>query len=122
MVSLMGGRVAEKLALNDISTGASNDIEVAMQIARDMVTVYGMSEEVGPISINLEKDPYQLELLGNNIEDQIGKEVRKLLDEAYSRAEKILIEHRDKLDTVAQILIKKETINADEFNKLFEND
>ena len=86
MVSLMGGRVAEKLALNDISTGASNDIEVAMKIARDMVTVYGMSEEVGPMSINLEKDPYQLQLLGNNIEDLIGKEVRKLLDQAYESA------------------------------------
>ena len=121
MVSLMGGRVAEKLALNDISTGASNDIEVAMKIARDMITVYGMSEEIGPMSINLEKDPYQLQLLGNNIEDQIGKEVRKLLDEAYNRAEKILIEHRDKLDAVAKILIEKETINADEFNQLFEN-
>ena len=121
MVSLMGGRVAEKLALNDISTGASNDIEVAMKIARDMVTVYGMSEEVGPMSINLEKDPYQLQLLGNNIEDLIGKEVRKLLDQAYESAEKILMANMDKLDAVANVLLEKETINADEFNKIFES-
>ena len=121
MVSLMGGRVAEKLALNDISTGASNDIEVAMKIARDMVTVYGMSEEVGPMSINLEKDPYQLQLLGNNIEDLIGKEVRKLLDQAYESAEKILMANMDKLDAVANVLLEKETIDADEFNKIFES-
>ena len=70
LISLLGGRAAEKVALNDISTGASNDIEVAMKIARDMVTVYGMSDKIGPMSMNLEKDPYQMQLLGNNLEDR----------------------------------------------------
>ena len=79
LISLLGGRAAEKVALDDISTGASNDIEVAMKIARDMVTVYGMSDKIGPMSINLEKDPYQMQLLGNNLEDEIGKEVKTIL-------------------------------------------
>ena len=69
LIKLLGGRAAEKLALDDISTGASNDIEVATKIATDMVTIYGMSDIVGPISINTEKDPYQMELLGDRFED-----------------------------------------------------
>ena len=74
LIALLGGRAAEKkIALDDISTGASNDIEVAMKIARDMVTIYGMSDRIGPISIDLEKEPYQMQLLGNNLEDEIEK-------------------------------------------------
>ena len=119
LISLMGGRAAEKVALDDISTGASNDIEVAMKIARDMVTVYGMDDEIGPISINIDKDPYQLQLLGNNLEDKIGKEVNKILDNAYKRAQEILIEHRDKLDAVAYVLLEKEKIDAKGFDKIF---
>ena len=119
LISLMGGRAAEKVALDDISTGASNDIEVAMKIARDMVTVYGMDDEIGPISINIDKDPYQLQLLGNNLEDKIGKEVSKILDNAYKRAQEILIEHRDKLDAVAYVLLEKEKIDAKGFDKIF---
>ena len=119
LISLMGGRAAEKVALDDISTGASNDIEVAMKIARDMVTVYGMDDEIGPISINIDKDPYQLQLLGNNLEDKIGKEVSKILDNAYKRAQEILIEHRDKLDAVAYVLLEREKIDAKGFDKIF---
>ena len=119
LISLLGGRAAEKIALNDISTGASNDLEVAMKIARDMVTVYGMSENVGPMSMNLEKDPYQMQLLGNNLEDEIGKEVRTILDKAYKSAQEMLILHRDKLDTVAERLLEKEKINEKEFNEIF---
>lgn len=120
LISLLGGRAAEKVALDDISTGASNDLEVAMQIARDMVTRYGMSDRVGPMSMNLEKDPYQIQLLGNNMEDEIGKEVRSILETAYKAAQDLLRLHRDKLDAVAGILLEKEKINEEEFKAIFE--
>ena len=121
LISLLGGRAAEKVALDDISTGASNDIEVAMKIARDMVTVYGMSDKIGPMSMNLEKDPYQIQLLGNNLEDQIGKEVKDILEDAYEKAQRILAIHRDKLDAVALKLLEKEVINEQEFEEIFQN-
>ena len=120
LISLLGGRAAEKIALDDISTGASNDIEVAMKIARDMVTVYGMSDRIGPMSINLEKDPYQIQLLGNNLEDEIGKEVKNILEDAYEKAQRLLIAHRDRLDAVAAKLLEKEVINEEEFEQVFE--
>ncbi|MBR3134397.1 MAG: ATP-dependent zinc metalloprotease FtsH [Clostridia bacterium] len=118
MIALMGGRAAEKVALDEISTGASNDIEVAMKIARDMITVYGMSERIGPMSINIERDPYQLQLLGNNLEDEIGKEVREILENAYEKAQQILKANRPKLDAIAKVLLEKEKINEDEFNAI----
>lgn len=118
LISLLGGRAAEKLALNDISTGASNDIEVATKIARDMVTVYGMSEKVGPISLKTD-NPYELQIFGENIEDTIGKEIKKLIDEAYNKAQLILKKHRDILDAVAQVLIIQETISQEEFEEFF---
>ena len=121
LISLLGGRAAEKVALDDISTGASNDIEVAMKIARDMVTVYGMSDKIGPMSINLEKDPYQMQLLGNNLEDEIGKEVKNILEDAYEKAQRLLMLHRDKLDAVAGVLLEKEVINEQEFEEIFQN-
>ena len=120
LIALLGGRAAEKIALNDISTGASNDIEVATKIATDMVTVYGMSDIVGPISINLEKDPYQMELLGDKFEDAIGAEIKLLIDNAYYQAQKIISEHMDKLELVANTLMKKEIISAEEFESFFE--
>ena len=121
IVSLLGGRVAEALILNDISTGASNDIEVATKIATDMVTIYGMSDIVGPISINTEKDPYQMELLGDRFEDSIGAEIKQLIDNAYYQAQKILSEHMDKLEQVATALMKQEIISAEEFESFFQD-
>ena len=121
LISLLGGRAAEKLALDDISTGASNDIEVATKIATDMVTIYGMSEIVGPISINTEKDPYQMELLGDRFEDSIGAEIKQLIDNAYYQAQKILSEHMDKLEQVATTLMKQEIISAEEFESFFQD-
>ena len=118
LVALLGGRAAEKIVLNDISTGASNDIEVATKIARDMVTVYGMSEKVGPISLKTD-NPYELQIFGENIEDTIGKEIKKLIDEAYNKAQLILKKHRDILDAVAQVLIIQETISQEEFEEFF---
>ena len=120
LIALLGGRAAEKIALNDISTGASNDLEVATKIAKDMVTVYGMSDIVGTISINTEKDPYELQLLGEKYADAIGAEVKILLDNAYQNAQKLISEHMDKLHEVAQTLLKQETINEEEFKRIFE--
>ncbi len=119
LIALLGGRAAEKIALNDISTGASNDLEVATKIAKDMVTVYGMSDVVGTISINTEKDPYELQLLGEKYADAIGAEVKILLDTAYLRAQTIISNHMDKLQEVAQTLLQKETITEAEFERIF---
>ncbi len=118
LVALLGGRAAEKIALNDISTGASNDIEVATQIAKDMITKYGMSDNLGPISINTEKDPYELQLLGEKFGDAIGAEVKIMLDNAYLKAQTILANNMDKLNKVAQTLIEKEVISAEEFENI----
>ena len=118
LVALLGGRAAEKLVLDDISTGASNDIEVATQIAREMVTKYGMSDNLGPIDFQ-GKEQNDMFVFGENIGDKIGAEVKSLIDEAYSNAQKLLIEHRDKLDIIAQTLLAKEKINEQEFRNIF---
>lgn len=118
LIALLGGRAAEKLVLNDISTGASNDIEVATQIAKDMIIKYGMSENLGPISINTEKDPYELQLLGEKFGDAIGAEVKIMLDTAYAKAQEILNNNMDKLHAVAEVLIQKEIISAEEFEEI----
>ena len=121
LIALMGGRAAEKLALQDISTGASNDLEVANDIAKNMVTVYGMSEVVGPIHINLEKDPYQLELLGDKYTDLIGNEIKSLVDEANLKAQTILANHMDALEIVSNELLEKEVLSAERFEELMKN-
>ncbi|MBR0490974.1 MAG: ATP-dependent zinc metalloprotease FtsH [Clostridia bacterium] len=118
LIALLGGRAAEELVINDISTGASNDIEVATQIARDMVTKYGMSEVLGPIDFQ-GKEPYEMQMFGENIGDVIGAEVKKLIDTAYKQAIELLIAHRDKLDLIAETLIRQEKINEAQFNELF---
>ncbi len=119
LIALLGGRAAERLVLNDISTGASNDIEVATQIARDMVTKYGMSDKLGPIDFQ-GKEPYEMQMFGENIGDKIGEEVKTLIDTAYNDAITLLKEHRDKLDKIAETLLQKEKINEQEFNQIFE--
>ena len=119
LIALLGGRAAEKLVLNDISTGASNDIEVETKIARDMVTKYGMSDNLGPIDFQ-GKEPYEMQMFGENIGDKIGEEVKKLIDIAYSDALSLLQQHRDKLDMIAQALLEKEKINEEDFQRFFE--
>ena len=119
LVALLGGRAAEKLVLDDISTGASNDIEVATKIAREMVTKYGMSDNLGPIDFQ-GKEQNDMLVFGENIGDKIGTEVKSLIDEAYVNAQKLLIEHRDKLDAIAQTLLTQEKINEQEFKEIFE--
>ena len=118
LIALLGGRAAEKIALNDISTGASNDIEVATEIAKDMVTVYGMSDTVGPICLK-QKEPYENRILGENIDDVIGAEVKRMIDIAYKRAQEIILAHMDKLQQVAERLLEKEIISAEEFDSFF---
>ncbi len=126
IVSLLGGRVAEKLILNDISTGASNDIERASKIARDMVTKYGMSERVGSImygsgqeEVFLGRDFAQSKNYSEETAGIIDEETKKIVDTAYQRAETILTEHIDKLHAVAKVLLEKEKIDGDEFDAIF---
>ena len=119
LVALLGGRAAEKIALNEISTGASNDIEVATNIAKDMVTVYGMSDNIGPIYLK-QKEPYEAQMFGENIDDAVGAEVKRLIDIAYKKAQEIILAHMDKLQAVAERLLEKEIISAEEFETFFE--
>ena len=119
LIALLGGRAAEKIALNEISTGASNDIEVATGIAKDMVTVYGMSDNIGPIYLK-EKDPYERQIFGENIDDAVGAEVKRLIDTAYKRAQELILANMDKLQAVAERLLEKEIISAEEFETFFE--
>ena len=118
MVALMGGRAAEKIALNEISTGASNDIEVATGIARDMLTVYGMDDTLGPISLKVD-DPYELQIFGDKVVDQVGNQIQVLIDNAYVTAQKILLDNMDLLTRVAETLLEKEKISSEEFEKFF---
>lgn len=129
LVSLLGGRVAEKLVLDDISTGASNDIERASKIARDMVTKYGMSESIGPISFRSENDEVFLGMsyssgreYSEKLAAEIDTEVKSIIDNAYDRCTKILTENMAKLHNVAQALFEKEKINGEEFIEIFEKD
>ena len=126
IVSLLGGRVAEALILNDISTGASNDIERATQIARSMVTKYGMSERIGALMLGsdqsevfLGRDFAQSKEYSEETAAIIDEEVKKIIDNAYGKAKQILTEHVDKLHAVAGILLEKEKIEAEEFEEIF---
>ena len=91
---------------------------MATQIAKDMVKKYGMSDRVGPINLEA-KEQYELQVFGNNIEDVIGVEVKTLIDTAYKRAQELILANMDKLHAVAQKLLEKETITAEEFNIIF---
>ena len=126
IVSLLGGRVAEQLILNDISTGASNDIERATKIARSMVTKYGMSDKIGAIMLGHDQEEV---FLGRDISQGKGyseetagvidEEVKKIIDNAYKTAENILKENIDKLHAVAGVLLEKEKIDGEEFDSIF---
>ncbi|MEG2348146.1 MAG: ATP-dependent zinc metalloprotease FtsH [Clostridia bacterium] len=126
IVSLLGGRVAEQLVLNDISTGASNDIERASKIARSMVTKYGMSEKLGPITFGatqeevfLGKDMNNQRNYSEEVAGQIDEEVKDIIMRAYNYAEKVLKDNIDKLHKVAEILLEKEKMTAEEFEAVF---
>ncbi|MBN2285817.1 MAG: ATP-dependent zinc metalloprotease FtsH [Tissierellales bacterium] len=127
LVHLLGGRVAEKLVLDDISTGASNDIQRATKIARGMVTHYGMSENLGPMSytgdddeVFLGRDFAKSRNYSEEVAAQIDREMRTIIDKAYHKAESLLRENIDKLHRVAAALLEKETLGGKEFEELFE--
>ena len=126
IVSLLGGRVAEKLILNDISTGASNDIERATKISRAMVTKYGMSDRVGAITFGsggeevfLGRDFAQAKNYSEETAGMIDEEIKKIIDTAYKTAEGILKQNVEKLHTVAGLLLEKEKIDGEEFEEIF---
>ncbi|MDD7795044.1 ATP-dependent zinc metalloprotease FtsH [Clostridium sp. 'White wine YQ'] len=128
MVGLLGGRVAEKLVIGDISTGAKNDIDRASNIARAMVMEYGMSEEVGPISygtdqneVFLGRDIGRSRNFSEDIGAKIDNEIKGLIDDAYNSAQKILTENINKLHAVAQALLERERLEANEFQEVFNN-
>ena len=127
IVSLLGGRVAEQLVLDDISTGASNDLERATATARAMVTRYGFSERLGPVVYGtdpgetfLGRDFGQGRGYSENIAAEIDNEIRDIVDEAYETARRILTEHMDQLHTVAAVLMEREKISGEEFKTLME--
>ncbi len=127
IVRLLGGRVAESLILDDISTGASNDIERATSIARDMVTVYGMSEELGTVNyasgedeVFIGRDFNKVKNYSEEVAAKIDKEVKDIIDKSYKKATAILSENLDKLHAVAQSLLDKETITGKEFEDLMQ--
>ena len=128
IVMALGGRIAEKLFLDDISTGASGDIQQASNIARSMVMRYGMSEKLGPIlydssdhSIFIGRDFGTTKSYSEETAGLIDEEVKRIFDEASAMCEKILTEHADELRAIAEYLLVNETMDADEFNYYFEH-
>jgi cell division protease FtsH len=126
LVTLLGGRVAEALVLGDISTGAQNDIERATKIARSMVTHYGMSDKLGPMTYGTDdeevfvgRDFGRTRNYSEDVAAAIDKEMRQLIDTAYNKAEQLLKDNIHKLHKVAETLLEKETIDGKEFEELF---
>lgn len=127
IVTFLGGRAAEALVLDDISTGASNDIERATQMARDMVVKYGMSKALGPVTyeenknnVFLGNDLGQVRAYSNETAQAIDKEVRSIMTNALEKAMEILRQNREMLDALAKRLLEKETMHAAEFEELFQ--
>jgi len=127
IVSLLGGRVAEKLVMDDISSGASNDIQRATEIARKMVTRYGMSDELGPIAFGSEHDEIFLgrdfastRNYSESVASKIDSEIKRIIDSAYERCKEILTREIDKLHAVAEYLLEHETMDSETFERFFE--
>jgi cell division protease FtsH len=125
IMHLLGGRVAEAIYLDDISTGASNDIERATQIARSMVTKYGFSDKLGPINYSDSDEPFlgrdfsKTKAYSEEVANEIDEEVRRLVGEAYAKTEALLKEHSAEMERVAQALIRVETLDAEQFEDLY---
>ena len=128
---LLGGRVAEKIVFDDISGGASNDIQRATQIARNMVMKYGMSDKLGPILYGSEHSSDEV-FLGRDFNSDknyseetaalIDKEIKRIITEEYERAERILREHREKMDFIAEYLVKNEVMDDRQFIEVMDGD
>ncbi len=126
IVVLLGGRVAEKLVLDDISTGASNDIQRATKIAREMITKYGMSEKLGPICFGSEQDEVfigkdfgQTRNYSEQVAAQIDEEIKGVIDGCYNRCQTLLSDHMELLHELAKLLLEKEKVEGDEFLTLY---
>lgn len=115
---LMAGRAAEDIVLGDISTGASNDLEVATKTVREMIIYYGMDPDIGPISLN-KASSQEISLFGDTTLSSIGSKIKELLKEAESNAKSIINENRVFLDMLANLLLKQETVTGEEINKLY---
>jgi cell division protease FtsH len=126
LAGLLGGRAAEEIVFSDVTTGASNDLERATKMARSMVTRWGMSTKLGPMVYGQKEE---LVFLGREISEQrdysdavaqeIDGEVRRFINDAYTRAREILVQYRDRLDAIARRLIEVETVDSAEFERLF---
>jgi len=117
----LGGRAAEALVFDDITTGAANDIEKVTEMARQMVTEFGMSEVLGPLAygkrhgpIFLARDLAEERNYSEDVAQQIDLEIRRIVDQAYDAAKAILVEHRDKLDALVEVLLEKESLDQEE--------
>lgn len=125
IIHLLGGRVAEAVVLGDISTGASNDLERATKTAHDMVTKYGMTEAIGPVNYSdaeevfLGRDFTSKQNYSESLASKIDEEVRRIMDESYTKTKKLLEDNREALDRVAQALLEMETLDAEEFEAIF---
>ena len=124
----LGGRIAEEIIFKDVTTGASQDIKQASKLARAMVTQYGMSDRVGMIQYDSDEDEVFIgrdlahtKSYGNEIADVIDEEVKRIVDECYTKAKNIILEHEDVLHSCAALLIEKEKIGQEEFEALFKN-
>ena len=121
-----GGRVAEELVIGDVTTGASQDIKQSTELARAMVTRYGMSEKVGMINygsddeVFIGRDLAHTRGYGENTQALIDSEVKRIVDESYERAKKLILEHIDVLHSCAALLIKEEKIGREQFEALFD--
>lgn len=126
IIELLGGRVAEKLVLDDISTGASNDIERATNIARKMVTKYGMSDKLGPMTFGSDQDEVfigrdlaQSRNFSEHVAAQIDEEIKNIIDNGYRKCQQLLEENMDRLHAVAKALLEKEKLDGPEFEAIF---
>jgi cell division protease FtsH len=127
IVVSLGGRVAEELVFDDITTGASQDIKQATQMAKSMVTKYGMSDNIGLIcydndddEVFIGRDLAHTRGYGEGVATEIDKEIKRIIDECYAKAKELILENRDVLDKCANLLLEKEKINRQEFEALFE--
>jgi len=125
VAGLLGGRVAEELVFNEISTGAANDLEHATEIVRAMVCEYGMSEQIGPLTLGkrhgnpfLGRDLMEDRNYSEEMAMSIDKEIRAIMEAAYDRARRILVENREKMDTIVKVLLERETLEREEFEAL----
>jgi cell division protease FtsH len=126
IAGMLGGNASERLVFGDTTTGASNDIEKATDLARRMVTEFGMSDRMGPRAygkrdemIFLGREISEQRNYSDDVARQIDEEVRTIIETAYARAQDVLTRHRDKLDKLAETLVEKETLDAQEFEALF---